>query len=150
MNTYAEPSVSSTTPRARRWIARIAAICLGLLLAWGVLEIALRIAFDALPTDAQSAIASGVRARGRAAAAGPAIFHNYLVSNPGRGVIWINEPYNNLVVRNNHIVTRTTVTPRTEGLFGLNEGAKIEVLGTEAGKIQRIGMAEKLGLVEAG
>jgi nitrous oxidase accessory protein len=42
------------------------------------------------------------------------------VSNPGRGVIWINEPYDNLTVRNNHIVSRTTATPRTEGLFGLN------------------------------
>lgn len=57
---------------------------------------------------------------GRAPAAGPAQFHNNLVSNPGRGVIWINEPYDNLVVRNNHIVARPTMTPRTEGLFGLN------------------------------
>ncbi len=57
---------------------------------------------------------------GRAAAQGPAVFHNNLVSNPGRGVIWINEVYNNLEVRNNHIVARTTATPRQEGLFGLN------------------------------
>lgn len=55
---------------------------------------------------------------GRAAAAGPALFHNNLVNNPGRGVIWINEPYANLVVRNNHIIARRTATPRTEGLFG--------------------------------
>ncbi len=61
-----------------------------------------------------------ISAFGRAPAPGPAVFHNNLVSNPGRGVIWINEPYNNLVVRNNHIVARTTATPRTEGLFGLN------------------------------
>ena len=57
---------------------------------------------------------------GKAAASGPGLFHNNLVSNPGRGVIWIKEPYDNLVVRNNHIITRTTATPRTEGLFGLN------------------------------
>lgn len=57
---------------------------------------------------------------GRAAAKGPASFHNNLVSNPGRGVIWINEPYNNLEIRNNHIITRTTATPRKEGLFGFN------------------------------
>ena len=57
---------------------------------------------------------------GKAPAKGPASFHNNLVSNPGRGVIWINEPYNNLVIRNNHIVTRTTETPRTEGLFGFH------------------------------
>lgn len=54
---------------------------------------------------------------GKAGAPGPAWFHNNLVSNPGRGVIWINEPYSNLEVRNNHIIARTTATPRTEGLF---------------------------------
>lgn len=57
---------------------------------------------------------------GKAAAKGPASFHNNLVRNPGRGVIWINEPYSNLTIRNNHIITRTTTTPRNEGLFGFN------------------------------
>jgi hypothetical protein len=57
---------------------------------------------------------------GQAPAKGPASFHNNLISNPGRGVIWINEPYNNLEVRNNHIKTNTTATPRKDGLFGLN------------------------------
>lgn len=57
---------------------------------------------------------------GKASAKGPAQFHNNLVSNPGRGVIWINEVYENLEVRNNHIITRTTITPRKEGLFGFN------------------------------
>ncbi|MBI1371425.1 MAG: hypothetical protein GC159_01500 [Phycisphaera sp.] len=58
---------------------------------------------------------------GKAPAPGPASFHNNLVSNPGRGVIWINEPFDHLTIRNNHIITRTTTTPRTEGLFGFNE-----------------------------
>ena len=58
---------------------------------------------------------------GKAPAKGPATFHNNLISNPGRGVIWINEPYSNLTVRNNHIVTRTTVTPRQDGLFGFHK-----------------------------
>jgi len=57
---------------------------------------------------------------GNAAAPGPASFHDNLVNNPGRGVIWINEVFNNLEIRNNHILTRTTVTPRKEGLFGFN------------------------------
>jgi nitrous oxidase accessory protein len=57
---------------------------------------------------------------GKAAADGPAFFHNNLVKNPGRGVIWINEPYNQFTIRNNHIVATTTPTPRTEGLFGFN------------------------------
>lgn len=62
-----------------------------------------------------------IAAFGDVAAPGPASFHNNLVSNPGRGVIWMNEPYANLEVRNNHIIARTTATPRTEGLFGFNE-----------------------------
>lgn len=57
---------------------------------------------------------------GKVPASGPASFHNNLVNNPGRGVIWINEPYNNLEVRNNIIIARTTATPRTEGLFGFS------------------------------
>jgi nitrous oxidase accessory protein len=61
-----------------------------------------------------------ISAFGKAAADGPAVFHNNLVSNPGRGVVWMNEVFNNLTVRNNHIIARRTVTPRTEGLFGLN------------------------------
>jgi len=55
---------------------------------------------------------------GQAAAPGPASFHDNLVRNPGRGVIWINEVFNNLEIRNNHILTQTTATPRKEGLFG--------------------------------
>lgn len=57
---------------------------------------------------------------GQAAASGPASFHDNLVHNPGRGVIWINEVFNNLEIRNNHILARTTATPRKEGLFGFN------------------------------
>jgi len=60
---------------------------------------------------------------GKAPASGPASFHNNLVNNPGRGVIWINEPYNNLEVRNNHIIARTTATPRAGGLFGFSPAA---------------------------
>jgi nitrous oxidase accessory protein len=62
-----------------------------------------------------------ISAFGNAPAPGPASFHNNLVSNPGRGVIWMNEPYGKLEVRNNHIIARTTKEPRTEGLFGFNE-----------------------------
>lgn len=58
---------------------------------------------------------------GKAPAKGPAVFHNNLVNNPRRGVIWINEPYHNMTIRNNHIITRTTATPRKDGLFGFNK-----------------------------
>ena len=57
---------------------------------------------------------------GDVAAKGPASFHNNLVNNPGRGVIWMNEIFNQVEIRNNHIITRTTATPRKEGLFGFN------------------------------
>jgi len=58
---------------------------------------------------------------GKASAPGPASFHHNLINNPGRGVIWINEPYANLDIHHNHIRTRTTSTPRTEGLFGFHQ-----------------------------
>ncbi len=57
---------------------------------------------------------------GKEAAKGPAVFHDNLVSNPGRGVLWINEPFADLTVRNNHIIARMSITPRLEGLFGFN------------------------------
>ncbi|MEM6978561.1 MAG: right-handed parallel beta-helix repeat-containing protein [Planctomycetota bacterium] len=59
---------------------------------------------------------------GGVASPGPAWFHNNLVSNPGRGVIWNQRAFSKLVIRNNHIITRTTITPRTEGLFGIGGG----------------------------
>jgi nitrous oxidase accessory protein len=65
---------------------------------------------------------------GDAAAKGPASFHNNLVNNPGRGVICINEVFDNLEVRNNHIITRTSATPRTEGLFGFNPGCDFKTI----------------------
>ena len=54
------------------------------------------------------------------ASPGPASFHNNLVSNPGRGVVWIERGFNGMEIRNNHIIARTTPTPRTEGLFGFD------------------------------
>lgn len=81
---------------------------------------------------------------GKAAAAGPATFHNNLVSNPGRGVIWINEPYDYLTVRNNHIITRTTVTPRKEGLFGLNGESDFSTIAILDNIIECEGLARPL------
>jgi|GEM_PF-372506 len=59
---------------------------------------------------------------GSAAAQGPVTFHDNLVKNPGRGVFWAQGVYNNLQFYNNHVKASTTVTPRTEGLFGFNSG----------------------------
>jgi len=81
---------------------------------------------------------------GRAPAPGPALFHNNLVSNPGRGVIWINEPYNNITVRNNHIITRTTATPRKEGLFGFNRKCDFKTFTFENNIIECEGTSRPL------
>jgi nitrous oxidase accessory protein len=58
---------------------------------------------------------------GKEPAPGPASFHHNLVRNPGRGVIWLSAPFDNFDIHHNHIIARTTATPRTEGLFGFNE-----------------------------
>ncbi len=70
--------------------------------------------------DVQQDVGNLISGFGKAPAKGPASFHNNLINNPGRGVLWINEPYSHLVIRNNHIVARTTKTPRKEGFFGFN------------------------------
>ncbi|MGL4551937.1 MAG: right-handed parallel beta-helix repeat-containing protein [Gemmataceae bacterium] len=73
---------------------------------------------------------------GSADARGPAKFHNNLVSNPGRGVIWINEVFNNLEVRNNHVRARTTKTPRKEGLFGFNPKCDFKTIAIRDNRIE--------------
>ncbi len=85
-----------------------------------------------------------ISAFGNVAAKGPASFHNNLVSNPGRGVIWINEVFNNLEIRNNHIVTRTTTTPRTEGLFGFNPGSDFTSIAIKDNLVECQGLARPL------
>lgn len=97
--------------------------------------------FDFTPGKDHGNLISGF---GKAAAKGPALFHNNLVSNPGRGVIWINEPYNNLEIRNNHIITRTTATPRTEGLFGFNAQSDFTSIRLRNNLIECIGQARPL------
>ncbi|MEQ1851412.1 MAG: right-handed parallel beta-helix repeat-containing protein, partial [Chthoniobacteraceae bacterium] len=97
--------------------------------------------FDFNPAKDHGNLISGF---GKAPAKGPASFHHNLVNNPGRGVIWINEPYSNLEVRNNHIITRTTKTPRTEGLFGLNAQSDLASLSIRNNIIECIGQARPL------
>ena len=85
-----------------------------------------------------------ISAFGDTAAPGPARFHNNLVSNPGRGVIWINEIFNNIDVRNNHIIAHTTVTPREDGLFGFNGGSNFATISIKDNLIECIGQARPL------
>ncbi|MGL6074050.1 MAG: right-handed parallel beta-helix repeat-containing protein [Fimbriiglobus sp.] len=81
---------------------------------------------------------------GSADAKGPASFHNNLVKNPGRGVIWINEVFNQLEVRNNHIITTTTKTPRKEGLFGFNPKCDFSTIRIRDNLIECEGQARPL------
>jgi Right handed beta helix region len=81
---------------------------------------------------------------GDAAAKGPCLFHNNLVSNPGRGVIWLNEPYSQLTVRNNHIIARPTAENREEGLFGFNEQSDFATFRFEDNIIECVGKERPL------
>jgi nitrous oxidase accessory protein len=81
---------------------------------------------------------------GNADAKGPAAFHNNLVSNPGRGVIWINEVFNHLDVRNNHIKCRTTKTPRKDGLFGFNPKCDFKTISIKDNLIECEGESRPL------
>ncbi len=85
-----------------------------------------------------------ISAFGNVDAKGPAKFHNNLVCNPGRGVIWMNEVFNNLEVRNNHIITRTTKTPRKEGLFGFNPKCDFKTISIKDNLIECEGTARPL------
>lgn len=52
-------------------------------------------------------------------ATGPMELHNNLIKNPGRGVIWMDSPYNNVTFRNNEIIGNTTINNRTAPLFDI-------------------------------
>jgi hypothetical protein len=58
--------------------------------------------------------------------------------------MWMNEPYAQLEVRNNHIIARTTKTPRTEGLFGFNEKSGFATFRFAGNIIECIGTARPL------
>ena len=94
--------------------------------------------------DAKKDHGNLISAFGNAAAKGPARFHNNLVSNPGRGVVWMNEAFDNLEVRNNHVVARTTATPRLEGLFGFNPKCDFKTVTIRDNLIECEGQARPL------
>jgi hypothetical protein len=96
--------------------------------------------FDAQQDDGGNLIS----AFGSAAAAGPAKFHNNLVKQPGRGVIWMNEVFDHLEIRNNHIIAVTTATPRKEGLFGFNPKCDFATIAIRDNLIECQGQARPL------
>lgn len=56
----------------------------------------------------------------------------------------MNEVFNNLEIRNNHIVARTTATPQTEGLFGLNGASDFKTIFIKDNQIECEGQARPL------
>jgi nitrous oxidase accessory protein len=54
-------------------------------------------------------------------------------------VIWINEVFNNLEVRNNHVICRTTKTPRKDGLFGFNPKCDFRTITMKDNLIECVG-----------
>ena len=55
---------------------------------------------------------------GDAKVPGPLMFHNNLVMNPGRGVLWTKGPHAKISIYNNHIKANTLT--RKDGLFGFH------------------------------
>ncbi len=88
-------------------------------------------------------VIAGFGGKGRDAA-GPAVFHNNLVSNPGRGVVWINNGINGMEIRNNHIIARTGPTPRTEGLFGFSKACDFRTHVFRDNVVECMGQARPL------
>jgi hypothetical protein len=58
--------------------------------------------------------------------------------------IEIDEPYPNFNIRNNHIITRTTKTPRTEGLFGFNSKCDFATMTIRDNVIECLGQSRPL------
>jgi hypothetical protein len=81
---------------------------------------------------------------GNVPATGPTDFHNNLINNPGRGVIWMNAPYTGLTFRNNHVIARPTPTPRKEGLFGFNSESDFKTFTFKDNIIECIDLARPL------
>jgi len=94
--------------------------------------------------DAQKDGGNLISEFGKQAAKGPTVFHNNLVSNPGRGVMWMNGPYAGMTIRNNHIVARETPTPRKEGLFGFNSKSDFSSFVFKDNIVDCIGLARPL------
>ncbi len=82
---------------------------------------------------------------------GPLAFHNNNIKNPGRGIFWSAPIHDDLSFHNNHIIANTTITPRTEGLFGfkLNANNAMEIpdlstINIRDNIIELIGMSRDL------
>ncbi|MEM1242941.1 MAG: right-handed parallel beta-helix repeat-containing protein [Cyanobacteria bacterium P01_H01_bin.26] len=77
-------------------------------------------------------------------AQGPTLFHNNLILNPGRGIVWHKGIYNNFSFYNNEIIANETTTPRKDGLFGFNEETDFSTIEIRDNLIQANGTSRPL------
>ena len=63
---------------------------------------------------------------GKAKVPGPIWFHNNLVKNPGRGIMWTHGPHDNIEIYNNHIISDTTT--RKDGFFGIEKSTNFKTV----------------------
>lgn len=81
---------------------------------------------------------------------GPTRFHNNLIKNPGRGIMWSTGVYNNFYFYNNHVIANRTVTPRTEGFFEFNKNNDFSTVEIRDNIIECNGVARALMRNEEG
>lgn len=91
---------------------------------------AMLIEYNLFDFDAEQDDGNLISCFGNVGAPGPVWFHNNYVSNPGRGIFWCDGPHGNISIANNHIIARTTATPRLDGLLGFHESTDAEAMAT--------------------
>ncbi|MGF1530980.1 MAG: DNRLRE domain-containing protein [Puniceicoccaceae bacterium] len=75
---------------------------------------------------------------------GPMTMRHNLIKNPGRGIYWSDQIYNNFSFHNNHVIANTTATPRTEGLFGMPTSTDFSTITIKDNIIECIGQSRPL------
>lgn len=75
---------------------------------------------------------------------GPTFFHNNLIKNPGRGIMWHKGVFDNIQFYNNHVIANQTITPRKEGLFGFNTKTNFKTITIKDNIIECIGLERPL------
>ena len=82
-------------------------------------------------------------------AKGPTKFHNNLILNPGRGLVWHKSVYNNFSFYNNTVIANETINSRPDGLFGFNEDTDFSTIEIKDNIIKVNGLSRPLMRNEA-
>ncbi len=97
--------------------------------------------FDFDPSDDKGNLITNF---GSAPSPGPTWFFNNLISNPGRGIISNAGVFDNFYFHNNEIRGETTITPRTEGLFGFHVDSDFDTIEIRDNIIELLGLSRPL------